>query len=104
MLLDELEGLGVDDRRHHVGERLAHDAAHLGLLPTFGEGEHRLAHAGQPGLVGAQIEVHQLAPEAAHQQTTRDETVPVEGTPEGDHRCPRNDGLVEVEKGSLHRN
>ena len=104
MLLDELERLGVDDGRHDVGERLAHDAAHLCLLPALRQRQHRLAHASQPGLVGPEIEVHELAPQAAHEQPSRAEPVSVEGTPKRHHRRPCDHGLVEVEERRFHDN
>ena len=65
MLVDERQRLGERDRLDHLFERLAHDRADARLLPTLGQGQHRIAHARQLLLVGAELEIDELAPKRA---------------------------------------
>ena len=60
VLLEQLEGLGVDDRGHDRLERLLHDAADPGLLPAPGDRQHLVAGPLHPRLVGAPEPVDRL--------------------------------------------
>ena len=103
VLADELERLVVDDRLDDLLEGLAHDASGCGPGPSpwsTRSADSRMR--GHPGLVGAEVEVDELAVEGPQQQPAGEQAGPVEGLAEGHHRGAGDDGLVEVEEGGLH--
>ena len=81
VLSDELECLVVDDRLDHGVEGLLDDLADALLVPPLRERQHRVAHAREPGFVGAEVHVHELAVQRAEQQPPRDQPLAVEGRP-----------------------
>jgi hypothetical protein len=100
--LHELERLGVHDGLHRLEHRLAHDLADLGPVPSLGQGQHRLAHADEPLLVGAEVEVDQLGDGGPGHHPPVDEATLEEGSPEGGDGGAVDDRLVEIEEGRLH--
>ena len=102
MFVDEVERLVIDDRLDDLLERLFDDRTDLGLLPTLGEREHRVAHPLELLFVGAEVHVDELAVQRAKQHALRDQALSIERPTKGDHRRLRDDRLVEVEEGGLH--
>ena len=100
--LHELERLGVHDRLHRLEHRLADDLAHLGPVPALGHGQHRLADADQPLLVGPEVEVDQLGDGGPGHQAPVDEPALEERPPERGDGGAVDDRLVEIEEGRLH--
>ena len=101
VLLDEIEGLGIDDGLHRLLERLAHDLADQGLVPPLGQGQHGLPDPGQLLLARPEVEIDQLGHEGSDDQPAVDEAPPVEGPTEGGDGSLGDDRLVQGEEGGL---
>jgi len=103
VLLEELEGFGVDDRGDDRLERLPDDPADPGLLPAPGDRQHLVAGPLHPRLVGAPEAVDRLVVGALEQRRAGQQPLAVERPAEGQDRALGDHGLVEIEEGGLHR-
>jgi hypothetical protein len=102
VLLEQLQGFGIDDRGDDVLERLPDDPAHPGLFPSPGDRQHLVPGAFHAGLVGTAHPVDPLVVGALQKRRARQETLPVQRPAERQDGALGDDGLVEVEEGGLH--
>src|SRR5258708_4319057 len=74
----QVERLGVDDRLDDLLECLLDDRPDAVLVPALGQGQDRRAHPGDALLVGSQVEVDQLTPQAPEDRAPGYEALLVE--------------------------
>ena len=98
VLVEQLEGLGIDDRLDHVGKRVAHDGRHVVTVPAPSHRRHRHPQLLHLLCVRAHEHEHDLRVQALHDRPPRQQALAVERPSEGEHRALGDDRLVEVEE------
>jgi hypothetical protein len=102
MMVDEFEGLGVDERFDDVVDRLGDEGAYLLAVPALGDLEHRFAYLGQFFVVGAEAHEEYLAKDPPHQRAAVQQAAGVEFGSQRDEGGLGDDGLIEIEEGCSH--